>query len=563
MRIVVPTSETADGRHALIQDPEQALGVELEGQGAVRVRLRYELELLTDSSIAEERFLSAVATTPTVGTRDEDHFMSVAFADSAIRGYLHRYDDETSGEPSEADLAALRLLLDAVARRLPVRRQTFLLHIDRLSLSDFRGFEAATFRFDGALSVLFGINGAGKSSVLDAIAIAVSAQLGAFVPGSKRNKWLRRAGELDVRIGADRTIIEATFHAFDPQLQRVSRVEHVAMGESPAPSVIERPAGWTALPLDVRPFPLVVQYSVSRAVLDIPMRVRDTHAFRPEAALEGALSAEGKTFRHLFEWLREREDIENEAVRYFKQHREDRQLGTVRRAIASALPGFSNLRVRRSPLRMTVQKGPLELRVDQLSDGEKCFLALIGDLARRLATANPWHEDALKASAIVLIDEIELHMHPAWQRDVVDILRKTFPGCQFIVTTHSPQVLAEVPNDSVIHLEDFTAFAKHAGTYQRDSNVILSEAMGAGDRPKAMANRLRYVNKLLDDEKLVEAREEIEKIAKDLGEDDHEVVGLRTALALIEPERADDADDHQGQRAAMSHRSSELRRCRL
>ena len=482
MRIVVPTSETADGRHALIQDPEQALGVELEGQGAVRVRLRYELELLTDSSIAEERFLSAVATTPTVGTRDEDHFMSVAFADSAIRGYLHRYDDETSGEPSEADLAALRLLLDAVARRLPVRRQTFLLHIDRLSLSDFRGFEAATFRFDGALEILSsgsterGRERAGRHryrGLARSLAHRPRKQTQQVAPACGRPRRSHRCRPHHHR---------GTFHAFDPQLQRASRVEHVAMGESPAPSVIERPAGWTALPLDVRPFPLVVQYSVSRAVLDIPMRVRDTHAFRPEAALEGALSAEGKTFRHLFEWLREREDIENEAVRYFKQHREDRQLGTVRRAIASALPGFSNLRVRRSPLRMTVQKGPLELRVDQLSDGEKCFLALIGDLARRLATANPWHEDALKASAIVLIDEIELHMHPTWQRDVVAILRTTFPGCQFIVTTHSPQVLAEVPNDAVIHLEDFTAFAKHAGTYQRDSNAILSEAMGAGDR---------------------------------------------------------------------------------
>ena len=101
------------------------------------------------------------------------------------------------------------------------------------------------------------------------------------------------------------------------------------------------------------------------------------------------------------------------------------------------------LRVKRSPVRMVVDKGGREIRVDLLSEGEKCTLAMIGDLARRLILANPAMENPLEGKGIVLIDEIELHMHPSWQRRILSILKEVFPNIQFIVTTHSPQVLGE------------------------------------------------------------------------------------------------------------------------
>lgn len=72
------------------------------------------------------------------------------------------------------------------------------------------------------------------------------------------------------------------------------------------------------------------------------------------------------------------------------------------------------------------------------------MLALTGDLVRRLAIANPALSNPLKGAAIVLIDEIDLHLHPQWQRAVIPRLEKTFPHCQFIVSTHSPQVISEV-----------------------------------------------------------------------------------------------------------------------
>ena len=88
--------------------------------------------------------------------------------------------------------------------------------------------------------------------------------------------------------------------------------------------------------------------------------------------------------------------------------------------------------------------------VRQLSDGERGILAFVLDLTRRFAQANPNFTDpASEAEAIVLIDEIDLHLHPKWQRQIIHNLTTTFPCCQFIATTHSPQVVASVEPDQV------------------------------------------------------------------------------------------------------------------
>lgn len=77
-------------------------------------------------------------------------------------------------------------------------------------------------------------------------------------------------------------------------------------------------------------------------------------------------------------------------------------------------------------------------------DGEKCTISLFGDLARRMALANPGRENPLEGTGVVLIDELELHMHTSWQRKVLGVLKETFPNIQFIITTHSPQILGEL-----------------------------------------------------------------------------------------------------------------------
>ena len=95
-----------------------------------------------------------------------------------------------------------------------------------------------------------------------------------------------------------------------------------------------------------------------------------------------------------------------------------------------------------------------------LSDGQRIMLGLVGDLARRASTLNPHLGDlALKQTpGVVLIDELDLHLHPNWQRRVVRDLKKTFPSLQFIATTHSPQLIGEVEPEQIRLLTNTDVF---------------------------------------------------------------------------------------------------------
>jgi predicted ATP-binding protein involved in virulence len=134
----------------------------------------------------------------------------------------------------------------------------------------------------------------------------------------------------------------------------------------------------------------------------------------------------------------------------------------------------------------------------------------------------------------VLIDDIEAHLHPSWQRRVLGALRRTFPNCQLIVTTHSPQVLSEVPNDAVVLVKDFQFVRPGGPTAGRDSNAILAEAMDTPERPAAQVDAIRTISTLLDEGRHGEARVKLEALAQELSDRDRDVVGLRTMLHFLE-----------------------------
>jgi len=91
-----------------------------------------------------------------------------------------------------------------------------------------------------------------------------------------------------------------------------------------------------------------------------------------------------------------------------------------------------------------------------LSDGYRNMLAMVADIAYRCAVLNPHlgEEAPLKTSGMVLIDEIDLHLHPKWQRSVVGNLKKAFPNIQFVVTTHSPFIIQSLKRDELIILDN-------------------------------------------------------------------------------------------------------------
>lgn len=106
------------------------------------------------------------------------------------------------------------------------------------------------------------------------------------------------------------------------------------------------------------------------------------------------------------------------------------------------IKGYSNLRIELAPARMVMTNADgVDLQIDQLSGGYKAVLSVIADIAKRLSMANPDSQNPLEEDAVILIDELDLHLHPKWQKEIVDDLKRTFPNCQFIVSTHSPFVI--------------------------------------------------------------------------------------------------------------------------
>jgi hypothetical protein len=417
------------------------------------------------------------------------------------------------------------------------------MRIRSLTLKNFRGFEDATVDLDRQLTVLCGVNGSGKSSVLMGCVLAV-ARILRYGDPSGGQLWIHSATDTDIRDGATELLLTATVSNGD-----LTREVIVARHRRGAPTPSDLVNHLHAQMSGAAPA-ISVFYEASRSVAAATDAFSqqgngsDASGEQPSSAIHDSLVAGGLRFRSLFRWFKAREDVENELkVSQQNLSLEDPQLAAVRRAISGMLPGFSGLRIQRAPLHMVIRKGDLTLMIDQLSDGEKLLLALTADLARRLAMTFADQGDPLQGEAIVLIDEIELHLHPAWQRRVLADLLRTFPNCQFIVTTHSPQVLSEVPNDAVTVVEDFQFYRPAAPTEGRDTNSILLEVLGVAVRPQKIVKELDEIGALLDEGKNDEVHRRLDSLAESVTERDPDVARLRGLLDVVE---RIDANDHEG-----------------
>ena len=401
------------------------------------------------------------------------------------------------------------------------------MRIKQLKMQSFRGIGDLTIDFDEKEPTVFiGINGVGKSSILDAICLLLSYFMH-WIGGTVDSENVKTFNEFDI---ANKNIItkldiKISYRGEDSwtiyrERDGVTKVSGHEKRQNACDGIWRH---WYNEPQ--YNIPLIVYYPTNRAVIDIDLEVPIQSEFKQIDSYDKALAGGRISFSHLFQWFRNREDIESELRLENNPDYRDKQLEAVRQAISSLIPNFTKLRVRRSPLRMTLQKDGEELIVNQLSDGEKCLLAMVGDLARRLAIANPGLKNPLDGFGVVLIDEIELHLHPKWQREIIPALTRTFPNCQFIVTTHSPQVISQIKPQGIYILEktnDGIIAKRPESSYGRDSNQILEDLMDVPERKQEIKNHLLELFRLIDDGNIPEARKLKQSLEQDIGYDDPE-----------------------------------------
>ena len=407
------------------------------------------------------------------------------------------------------------------------------MRVTDLKLANVRSIKAAELRFQPGFNLVVGDNGAGKTTVLEALAVCISE----YVRAGARGPDVRPFKEDAIRIGAASLDVECGFVS-DGSSYRF--VLHKPRGQTESRRgkrgfIGNRPAGDSHLDEMSQPAgcadraesegrPLGVLYSTARAV---PRERPPRSLGARSVAYKDALLDREVGLGYFASWLSMKQSIDVEG--------NQQALTAVQSAVRRFLPGYDNLRLSGAddPVLLIDRRGET-LAVRQLSHGERGILAVMLDLTWRMGHLNSELTDpADEAGAVVLIDEIDLHLHPKWQRQIARKLTETFPRCQFIATTHSPQVIGEVEHDRIqIIAEDGMYSPTHS--FGVDSSRVLEEIMDANPRTKEVLDLLAQIKEEIDEDALGRARRLLNRLIDQVGSHDAEVTRVRTLLDFME-----------------------------
>lgn len=406
------------------------------------------------------------------------------------------------------------------------------MRIDQLELQNFKAFQSATFDFNPHFNLVVGVNGMGKTSLLHALEVAMAA-------------WQYAGGfrsQMDQRGIEDSEIfLKATSLGDRPQLEPQFPVTIKATG-----SVLSKKGSWTrsraslehATGITSKDFyfydevgAVFIQVQAGQAV-DLPLIASygAGRLWRGDQATEkvdetlrlSRLFAYGDAFHTLMsaqlltDWIKD-----EEAAAFAEGKSFDEAGAAVKQAILGCLENADRLWFdpRRKQLVVAFRSGQI-IPFSNLSDGQRTVLTLVGDIARRAITLNPQHQlqACAKTEGMVLIDELDLHLHPRWQRRVIQDLRRTFPALQFICTTHSPQLIGQAKADEIILLSANGAASQPSQSFGMDSNWVLRHIMASDDRDPEVSQELDALFELIESDQLAEAQSRVDALRKRLGE---------------------------------------------
>lgn len=405
------------------------------------------------------------------------------------------------------------------------------MRLTHLHLENFRGFRRLSLSLDRPLTVLVGTNGSGKTSVLDALVIAIGALYSVAYDTTSQELEPKMFDESQLREGAFHGMVGASYvhneYSSDVAVRTTRDTPEIEI-ETPEE---DNNTFFHERNLAMSPPLCVFRSAIARdddAVTQSSIKGKKlyTQAFR---ALRNALGG-GSGLGHTIRFLKSL--VENPPA-LTGPHRN--RMRAVQRACISLLgPGYTWATYSQKRDTLHIAKKSNSVTIDQLSAGERCLLALGADIARRLWWANPTLENPLLGEAVVMVDEIELHLHPRWQRRILERLRRTFPNCQFIVTTHSPQVVASAPNSSLVVLSRFKITSAKSPTFGKDSNSILESTMGSSARPIKFTKMINDIEKHIDREDIQGAKTLLSTLRTAADGEDKDVQRLAAIIRVLE-----------------------------
>lgn len=419
-----------------------------------------------------------------------------------------------------------------------------------ITLHNFRCFSDLEVNFNNRLTVVVGNNGAGKSTVLEAAAIAAgtltAAMDGLTNYGIKKSDAHYKCFELgsNVDIQPQFPVEITAVGDIDGKEVAWSRSLNSAKGRGSLASAKELTAIAGKYQERMRRgdkgliLPIISYYGTGR--LWEQHRGKKDDTFEKNNRSNGYTdSLDGAANDNLMlKWFQKM------TIQQLQRGQEIPEFTAVRMALEqvfASITGCSDVKVQFNldmneieVLYFDTNNVHVRIPISQLSDGYKCTISLIADIAYRMAILNPQLLDKvlLETEGIVLIDEIDLHLHPAWQKRILKDLLEIFPKVQFIVNTHAPGVINSVKSDSVVILKNNGILPVADETYGKDANTILREVMEVAARPDDVKILFEQFYDLLDKCDWVQAGAVIEKLESIVGNNDAEVNACRVRLEL-------------------------------
>lgn len=450
--------------------------------------------------------------------------------------------------------------------------------IKQLQLKNYGRFENLTVDFAPTenrvsnVTVIVGNNGAGKSQILQALATGLSWFISGLqnkVPSGNfiNSNEIRNGKDISIlnikgEINKNLQSINNNIKNLDIYLKSNRQRDDEKFASLGGLEIIDFTEN---VKKDEISLPIITFYPVERSILTQNI-ILDSSAknLRQFVGYNLALT-NGIDFNSFIEWFRLKEDIENAQIRKevdklmeslvrenndnnrsiivahlagltakerVLEKNTDNQLQSVKSAISYFLDTIENVWIDRSlqPPVMMVEKDGKDLNINQLSQGEKSLLALVGDIARRLAILNPSLDDPLQGEGVVMIDEVDLHLHPKWQHDLIDKLVKTFPKVQFILTTHSPLIISD-RQDILVYSLDNGELQQMPNVYGEDANTLLNDIFDVPARTPEIDKAFNDIRRAISHKELESAESQINNIAKKVSSSNTELLKVRLMLA--------------------------------
>ena len=408
--------------------------------------------------------------------------------------------------------------------------------IRSLHLEHYRCFKNLDIEFDEQLTVLVGINGSGKTALLDAL-----------------SAFLIKAGTIDAlyQFGIEIPVNSVSIGSnYKDLIYNIGIQNKDCIYNKPLilPFIVQKNTNGSMAHLiynidnefhEIIKMcrPLCVSYMTGRLIRDDDMKLKNNiETDSPNKAYKNNFNR-SIDYASSLEWFNNSDADEARAMRDDEKKEQLPELKAVRDALSKALLGkFERPRMMGNPPELVIYEKDTgkPFKVSQLSDGYRSMLALVMDLSRRMAQVHDENNDRinpiLHTPAIVLIDEIELHLHPSWQQTVITTLIDIFPNTQFIVTTHSPQVLTTIQPRHIRILSDGKVYPVNEQTEGAESSRLMKHIFNVDQRPQniEIVKTLRDYSDLVLNEKY-DTEEAIllrKRLDEHFGKDDLELMDL-------------------------------------